>query len=145
MTTTTFITGTGGGGGVGSSTMYGAIPPIGTITVGSSGTTTTSTITSPFQAGAIGSSSGLVLTSGTGAGSTWVNPHTNIKVTGNAPTLSTDKNTINLDELAEMMSVMRDRFLIIIPNFEKHEKYAALKKAYDHYKLIEAMISEEKK
>jgi hypothetical protein len=69
----------------------------------------------------------------------------NIKITGNNPKLSTDKNDIDLDELADTMRILRDRFLILIPDFEKHEKYAALKKAYDHYKLIEAMLQEEKK
>jgi hypothetical protein len=71
--------------------------------------------------------------------------HANIRVMGNNPTVSTDKNNINLDELAEIMRVMRERFLIIVPDFEKHEKYEALKKAYDHYKLLEAMVMGDKK
>jgi hypothetical protein len=84
---------------------------------------------------------------GTGGVSSWgtINPHTNLRITGKNPVLSTDKSAINLDELAEMMKVMRERLLILIPDFEKHEKYIALKKAYDHYKLIEAMLKEEKK
>ena len=40
---------------------------------------------------------------------------------------------------------MKERLLILVPNFEKHEKYAALKKAYNHYKMIEALIQEENK
>lgn len=83
---------------------------------------------------------------GTG-GTTWSNPYNNatVKITGNNPTISTEKNDINLDELAEMMKIMRERLLILIPDFEKHEKYIALKKAYDHYKLIEAMLKEDRK
>jgi hypothetical protein len=71
--------------------------------------------------------------------------NTNLKINGNNPTISTEDREINLNELADMMAIMRDRFLILVPNFEKHEKYTALKKAYDHYKLIEAMLQEEKK
>lgn len=67
-------------------------------------------------------------------------PNTSIHVNGSNPILSTDKSKINLDELAGMMEIMRERLLIIVPDFEKHEKYEALKKAYDHYKLIEAMV-----
>lgn len=139
--------------------MYGAIPPIGTITAippigtitGASSTITTTTLSPPYpyQAGAIGSSSnsGVVLTTGAGSGPVWgnINPHTNIKITGNDPTLSTDKHNINLNELAEIIIIIRERLLIIVPAFEKHEKYTALKKAYDHYKLLESMIVGEKK
>lgn len=67
-----------------------------------------------------------------------------IYVNGEDPTLKTEKVSINLNELGEMMKIMRERLLIIVPDFEKHEKYEALKKAYDHYKLIEAMIMEKK-
>lgn len=63
-----------------------------------------------------------------------------IYVNGEDPSLKTEKVSINLNELGEMMKIMRERLLIIIPDFEKHEKYEALKKAYDHYKLIEAMV-----
>lgn len=99
--------------------------------------------------GAIGSSGYTYTTNGTGGAGgigypyyTSITPpsHTNIKITGKNPILSTEKNDINLDELAEMVKIMRERLLILVPNFEKHEKYEALKKAYDHYKLIEAMI-----
>lgn len=65
----------------------------------------------------------------------------NIHISGSNPSLSTDKDKIDLNELAELMKIMRERLLILVPNFEKHEKYEALKKAYDQYKLIEAMIA----
>jgi hypothetical protein len=44
-----------------------------------------------------------------------------------------------------MMTIMKERLLILTPAFEKHEKYAALKKAYDNYKMIEALIQEDRK
>lgn len=65
----------------------------------------------------------------------------NIHISGTNPVLTTDKSKIDLNELAEMMKIMRERLLILVPDFEKHEKYEALKKAYDHYKLIEAMVA----
>ena len=77
---------------------------------------------------------------GTGVGTMWSTPTLNPSV------LSTSKgNSVDLDELAEMMKIMKERLLILIPDFEKHEKYAALKKAYENYKMIEALIQEERK
>jgi acyl-[acyl carrier protein]--UDP-N-acetylglucosamine O-acyltransferase len=57
--------------------------------------------------------------------------------------IKTKKNTINLDEMARMMETVKERLLILTPAFEKHEQYPALKEAYDHYKLIEALCKEE--
>ena len=106
-------------------------PPNGTATYNSSGTyvinqqpmTTTNT--------------------GTLSNAAWPTPG-NINIAGSNPTICTDRNVIDLDELADMMKIMRERLLMLVPAFEKHEKYEALKKAYDHYKLIEAMIREDK-
>jgi hypothetical protein len=76
---------------------------------------------------------------GTGPGWTTISPQTN-------SVFNTSKgNKVDLDELAEMMKIMKERFLILTPLFEKHEKYAALKKAYDNYKMIEALIQEDRK
>jgi len=66
-----------------------------------------------------------------------------VHISGIHPRITTDKSIIDLDELSEFIKIMKERFLIITPDFEKHEKYAALKKAYDHYKLIESMIGKE--
>ena len=122
-----------GGGGSGGSGVY---------------TTTTAPNTSTFTVPThpIGGA-GTYLSSGTTSSPMWVGTtqNANIKVTGNNPTITTDKNSINLDEVADLVKILKERFLVIIPDFEKHEKYAALKKAYDHYKLIEAMVQEEKK
>ena len=125
-----FVTMVGGGGG-GSSGVT-------TITTNNTGTA--------FNQSAVVGGSGTYLSSGT-SGPMWVGTtqNANIKVTGNNPTIHTDKNSINLDEVADLVKILKERLLVIIPDFEKHEKYAALKKAYDHYKLIEAMVQEEKK
>jgi hypothetical protein len=57
--------------------------------------------------------------------------------------IKTKKNTINLDEMARMMDTLKERMLILTPAFEKHEQYPALKEAYEHYKLIEALCRED--
>ena len=126
----TIVTMVGGGGGGGVYTTTTA--------------PNTSTITVPTHP--IGGA-GTYLSSGTTSSPMWVGTtqNANIKVTGNNPTITTDKNSINLDEVADLVKILKERLLVIIPDFEKHEKYAALKKAYDHYKLIEAMVQEEKK
>jgi len=67
-----------------------------------------------------------------------------IHLSGANPKIKTDKNVIDLDEAAETLKILRERLLILIPDFEKHEKYAALKKAYDHYKMLERLIVENK-
>lgn len=58
-----------------------------------------------------------------------------------ANTISTDKHTIDIDELAEMMETLKKRLLILAPNFEKHEKYPMLKQMYDEYKAMETLLS----
>lgn len=68
---------------------------------------------------------------------------TDIHLTGPNPKIKTDRNVIDLDEAAETLEIVRERLLILVPAFEKHEKYPALKKAYEHYKLIEKIIQEE--
>lgn len=70
------------------------------------------------------------------------NPGT-IHISGTNPSLATDKGKIDLNELIQLIDVLKERLLILTPNFEKMEKYAALKKAYDHYKLMESMIGDE--
>ena len=127
----TFVTMIGSGGG-GSSGVYTTTAP------------NTSTITIPAQGGG---GAGSYYTTGTGSSPMWTTTtqNANVRITGNNPTITTDKNSINLDEVADLIKILKERLLVIIPDFEKHEKYAALKKAYDHYKLIEAMVQEEKK
>jgi len=127
----TFVTMIGSGGGGGSGVYTTTTAP------------NTSTITIPAQGGG---GAGSYYTSGT-TGPMWTTTtqNANVRITGNNPTITTDKNSINLDEVADLVKILKERLLVIIPDFEKHEKYAALKKAYDHYKLIEAMVQEEKK
>jgi len=69
--------------------------------------------------------------------------HGTIHISGTNPTLATDKVKIDINDLGELISTIKERLLIITPNFEKMEKYQALKKAYDHYKLIESMLGDD--
>jgi len=55
-------------------------------------------------------------------------------------TIKTAKNTIDLDELADMMETLKKRLLIIAPNFEMHEKYPMLKEMYNEYKAMEKLL-----
>jgi hypothetical protein len=45
--------------------------------------------------------------------------------------------------LGKMLEGIEDRLAILQPDPAKLEKYAALKKAYDHYKLMEKLIGED--
>lgn len=45
--------------------------------------------------------------------------------------------------LEELFAKIEDRFAILQPDPKKLEKYEALRKAYNHYKLMEKLIGEE--
>ena len=124
----------GGFSGSGISSL--TAPSISTITVGGGGG---GGVGAQGHTGTTGSY--YISSSGTGVGTMWSTPNIS-----NTAVLQTNKgNSVDLDELAEMMKIMKERLLILIPAFEKHEKYAALKKAYDNYKMIEALIQEDRK
>jgi len=101
-----------------------------------------------------GGGSGMYLANnGAGAGTGWTtvsntNPVStavlSIMAQGDGDAMiKTKKNTINLDEMATLMETLKERLLMLTPNFEKMEQYPALKEAYDHYKLIEALCRED--
>jgi hypothetical protein len=46
--------------------------------------------------------------------------------------------------LAETLNKINERLAIIEPDFEKMERFPALRKAYEHYKTIEAMIQDDR-
>lgn len=54
--------------------------------------------------------------------------------------LRTSKNEIDLDELADLIEVLKKRLLILTPDFEKHEKYPMLKELYNEYKAMERLL-----
>lgn len=134
------LTVTSSSSGLGSTTFQ----PITVPMTGATGAINSVHVIGGGGGGGVGSTGNYYMSTGTGGAWTAPNQST-ITISGNSPKLKTEKNEIDLDELAELTKIMKERLLILIPNFEKHEKYAALKKAYDHYKMIEALIQEEKK
>ena len=140
---------------------YGAVPPdydnisysggVDTITIDSSTMYSANTITLPtttitnggYTIGATGSS-GQFYTTGTN-GHNWNNPPTvNITGTGIDMAAGTD---ISIDgkSLKTFMNKMEERLAILIPDPSKLEKFEALKKAYEHYKLMESLCQEQPK
>jgi hypothetical protein len=93
--------------------------------------------------GATGSS-GSFLTSGLN-GTSWsnvnwsgnVNPTPGLKVSGDAE--FEGKVMINGRNISEFMETISNRLAILQPDPAKLEHFAALKKAYEHYKTLEAL------
>ena len=89
-------------------------------------------------------SSGSFLTSGIN-GTSWsnvnwsgnVNPTPGLKVNGDAE--FEGKVKINGQDIAEFMETISKRLSILVPDPAKLEHFAALKKAYEHYKTLEAL------
>ena len=140
---------------------YGAVPPdygnisysggVDTITIDASNMYSSNTITLPsttisnggYTIGSTGSS-GQFYTTGAG-GNNWNNPPTvNITGTGIDMAAGTDI-TVGGKSLKEFMNKMEERLAILIPDPKKLEQFAALKKAYEHYKLMESLCQEQPK
>lgn len=56
-------------------------------------------------------------------------------------TIRTERSTIDIDELADIIETLKKRLLILTPSFEMHEKYPMLKQLYDEYKAMEKLLS----
>ena len=137
---------------------YGAVPPdyssisysggIDTITLDSSTMYSSNTITLPSSSytisGAAGNSGQFYTSTGT-SGNNWNNPPTvNITGTGIDMAAGTD---ISIDgkSLKNFMTKMEERLAILVPDPKKLEQFEALKKAYEHYKLMEKLCQESPK
>ena len=143
---------------------YGAVPPdygnisysggIDTITIDSSTMYSSNTITLPSTTISGSGSAGYTISSAGGAGSastfvssgsynwnTTTTPSVNISRDGIDMAAGTD---IKVDgkSLKEFMSKMEERLAILVPDPKKLEQFAALKKAYEHYKLMESLCQE---
>lgn len=129
----------GGSGGGTTYTGYGAVPPIGSGAVGATGSFT-------LPSGTLGIGSNSPQWTGISSGITMSTSVLTIMAEGDGDAMiKTKKNTINLDEMATMMATLKERLLILTPNFEQHEKYPVLKDLYEQYKLVEAMLKEDEK
>jgi hypothetical protein len=111
-----------------SSYTYGAMP---TVTI---------------STGATGSSVGVLTSSGLN-GTSWsntnwgigsnINPTSGLKVSGNAEFEGDVK--IKGVSIAKTLEEITKRLAILVPDPEKLEHFEALKKAYQHYKTLEAL------
>ena len=134
---------------------YGAVPPdynnisysgygTDTITIDSS-TISPNTITLPSSSYTIGSAGSTLYSTGAGSYNwnnvTTTSPSVNITSDGIDMAAGTD---IKVDgkSLKEFMNKMEERLAILVPDPAKLEQFAALKKAYEHYKLMEQLCQE---
>ena len=145
---------------------YGAVPPdygnisysggVDTITIDTSNMYSSNTITLPS------SSSTFTYSGATVGGITSINNISNNSqwTTGtNGYQFSNTPNTVNINStgiemaagtdikvdgksLKEFMNKMEERLAILVPDPKKLEQFAALKKAYEHYKLMEKLCQE---
>ena len=134
---------------------YGAVPPdygnisysgygADTITIDTSTMHSSNTITLPSSFTIGSASSSNYYTTGTG-GHNWNNPPTvNITGTGIDMAAGTDI-TVDGKSLKTFMNKMEERLAILIPDPKKLEQFEALKKAYEHYKLMESLCQEQPK
>jgi hypothetical protein len=100
-----------------------------------------------YTVGAMGSS-GSILTSNGANGTSW---NTTINTTGNiGASFHTPSGQLILEgenadvkingvSLSKTLEGINKRLAILEPNMEKLEHFAALKKAYEHYKTLEAL------
>jgi hypothetical protein len=65
----------------------------------------------------------------------------NLKVKGDAE--FEGDITLNGKSLSKVLESIQDRLAILQPDPKKLAKYEALKKAYDHYKLMEKLIQDD--
>lgn len=113
----------------GSSWVTGSVTTPSTYTIGPTGTT------------------GYTISSGAGAYSSNYSYSTSpVNITNNGITMpNTADIKIGDKSLSEFMTKMEERLAILVPDPKKLEKFEALKRAYDHYKLMEKLCQEEPK
>ena len=134
---------------------YGAVPPnydnmnysysggVDTITLDSSAMYSSNTITLPttnISNYTIGSaSSSNYYTTGIGG----YNTSSSVNISGDGIDMAAGTD-IKVDgkSLKEFMNKMEERLAILVPDPKKLEQFAALKKAYEHYKLMEQLCQE---
>ena len=106
--------------------------------------------TTPLQASSFASSSTITLAGA--QGSTGSYTYTNSAGWGSTSnSVKIDQDGIDLKEgadikignrsLVKFMETLEERLAILQPDPEKLEQFAALKAAYEHYKLLEALCS----
>lgn len=104
---------------------------------------------SPSSAGTSGSV--YAIGAGGSGAATWAstNPYVTVSATTNsALKVSGDADiqgnlTVNGSNISEILAKIQDRLAILVPDPVRLDKYEALKQAYEHYKVLEALCVEE--
>lgn len=92
-----------------------------------------------------GTASSMLYTTGAGSGN-W-GTITNSNITGSGLHVSTDAViegdlTVQGISIVKTLEKINERLAILVPDPKKLEKYKALKRAYDNYKTLEALIQD---
>ena len=139
-----------GYGATGSSYVISGSSGVDTITLD------TSTLNSMYSGGSItlptttigNLNGGYYVSTGTGSTYNWTNTTTtpNVNITSNGIDMGAGTDiTVAGKSLKEFMNKMEERLAILVPDPSKLEKFEALKKAYEHYKLMESLCQEQPK
>jgi hypothetical protein len=141
---------------------YGAVPPdygnisysggVDTITIDTSTMYSSGSITLPsttisnggYTIGSTGTSGQFYTSTGTG-GHNWNNPPSVYISNGGIDMAAGTDIKVDGKSLKEFMTKMEERLAILVPNPAKLEQFEALKKAYEHYKLMESLCQEQPK
>jgi hypothetical protein len=91
---------------------------------------------------------GTTIGSMTGSNGTYWSANGNVTIGTTTPAMNVKGDldvegalTVNGRDLSKLMEKIEDRLAILAePNPDRLEKFPALKKAYDHYKLMEKLI-----
>lgn len=78
-----------------------------------------------------------IFPTGTGSSGQWLTS----TGTGTATWTTSDYYTTYNVDINKRLDQIEARLLILQPAIELHEKYPALKEAYEHYKLIEKLVN----
>jgi len=116
-----------------------------TVTVNSAdvwNSTLSASITGPYPSyntgvGAVGSNGPYITTTNNTWGFTPPSKPSTLQVTGDAEFQG--KVMINGRNISEFMDTISKRLAILVPDPDKLEHFEALKKAYDHYKMLEKL------
>jgi hypothetical protein len=135
---------------------YGAVPPdytsmsyssgIDTITLDSSTMYSSNTITLPSSSYAIGAAGSTLYSTGTGSYAWNTTTSSSVNITGAGIDMADGTDiTVGGKSLKEFMNKLEERLAILVPDPKKLEQFEALKKAYEHYKLMESLCQEQPK
>ena len=105
-----------------------------------------SSLTSSVSSISTTGASNYVLSSN-GTGTNWVDTSVNSTMNVSGDLVINEEGDLKIGDrsLKEFMAKMEDRLAILVPDPAKLEKFEALKKAYDHYKMMEKLCEIENK